>query len=214
MIIDVSVQLSEQTPKWPGSPGCSVTRLRSLDRGDSTTDSYLACDVHSGTHLDAPAHILPKGATTDTLALETLIGPAVVVEHEGRGHITAGLLEEMQIDRNTRRLLFKTGNSAFWQHAEFQKDFIGLTADAAEWIVKQKIALVGIDYLSIEPYGQSLGTHTILLESGVVILEGLDLSKVAPGNYELICLPLKLAGSEGAPARTVLRPITDTREIV
>jgi arylformamidase len=185
-----------------------------MEQGDSTTDSYLACDVHSGTHLDAPAHILPDGVATASLSLETLIGPAVVAEHGVPGHITADLLAGMKIGNDTRRLLLKTRNSTFWEKEEFQKDFIGLTADAAEWIVEQNIALVGIDYLSIEPYGQSLGTHTILLQAGVVILEGLDLSKVTPGTYEMICLPLKLADSEGAPARTVLRPISATGEML
>jgi arylformamidase len=212
MYVDISVQLSERIPKWPGSTGCSITRVRSIEQGDLTTDSCLSCDVHSGTHIDAPAHILANGATVESLSLENLIGPAVVVEHSSSRHITANILEMMGINPDTNRVLFKTGNSQLWKYEEFQTDFIGLTADAAEWIVKRGIVLVGIDYLSIEPYGQSLGTHKILLKAGVIILEGLNMSAVTSGNYEMICLPMKLAGAEGAPARTVLRKIADTRE--
>jgi len=209
MYIDISVQLSDRIPKWPGSSGCSIIRVRSIALGDLTTDSCLSCDVHSGTHIDAPAHILPNGATVESLPFETLIGPAVAVEHCSSEHISASILELMGIGTKTKRLLFKTGNSKLWGDEEFQKNFIGLTADAAEWIVSRGIILVGIDYLSIEPYGQCLGTHTILLKSGVVILEGLNMSAVTPGNYEMICLPLNLAGAEGAPARTVLRSVRE-----
>ncbi|CAH2029940.1 Metal-dependent hydrolase [Trichlorobacter ammonificans] len=210
MFIDISVKLSDRIPAWPGSSGVSITRVRSIERGDATTDSYLSCDVHSGTHLDAPAHIFADGATVDALSLESLIGPATVVEHDALGHITATTLERMVIGSDTKRLLFKTQNSSLWNRKEFAKDFIGLTADAAEWIVRRKIEVVGIDYLSIEPFGQNLGTHSILLRSGVIILEGLNMSSVTSGQYEMICLPIRLAGAEGAPARAVLKPVTMT----
>lgn len=210
--IDISVQLDNTLPTWPGSVGYDLSRTRSIANGDSTTDSHLSCDVHVGTHIDAPAHVLPNGATIEALPLENLIGPAVVAEHTGPGHITADVLDRMEIPCGTKRLLFKTRNSALWQKAEFDVNFIALTADAAEWVVRRGILLVGIDYLSIEPYGQKLGTHTILLQAGVTLLEGLNMAKAAPGTYKLICLPINLAGAEGAPARALLSPLADIPE--
>lgn len=204
-LLDISVQLNGVLPVWPDSTGYSLSTVQSIAGGDPVNVSHLACDVHSGTHIDAPAHFFADGATVDQIPLDFLIGPAVVIEHCASRHVTAADLEKADIASGTRRLLIKTGNSALWRESAFCADYLALTADAAEWIVRNGIKLVGIDYLSIEPFGECLGTHRILLGAGVIVLEGLDLHVAKPGMYELICLPLNLAGAEGAPVRAVLR---------
>jgi arylformamidase len=141
------------------------------------------------------------------LSLDMLIGPVLVVQiPEDVGVITAAVLQKVEIPSGTLRLLFRTRNSNLWKHSvkEFSNDFVGVSQDGAEWLVSSGVQLVGIDYLSIAPYKQSIPTHRALLEPGVVILEGLDLSTVSPGVYTLYCLPLKLMGSDGAPARAIL----------
>ena len=166
--------------------------------------------AHTGTHVDAPAHFIAGGARVEAMNLDSLIGPARVIEISDdvmaitSGHIRASKLSGMT------RVLFKTRNSAFWNEVDkgFRKDFTYIEPDAAAELVEMGVRLVGIDYLSVEKYGSTrFDTHTILLECGVVILEGLDLRKVEAGDYELICLPIKLAGGtgDGAPARAVLR---------
>ena len=206
-IIDISVPLRAGMPVWPDSPGYHLTQFQSMEAGDAWNNSRLDSDVHVGTHIDAPRHFLPKGSTIDALPLEVLIGPAVVVSLPEVEAITRADLERLNLPRGVQRLLFRTRNSRLWTSGEtkFRKDFVALTADAAAWIVDRQIRLVGIDYLSIQRFDDSPETHRILLENAVVILEGLNLSRVEPGPYELICLPLNLVGAEGAPARAVLR---------
>jgi arylformamidase len=163
--------------------------------------------VHSGTHVDAPAHFIENGASVEQLPLEALMGPVTVVELLEAEIITPELLEAQELAPETRRLLVKTKNSALWAdpgHA-FNPDFVALNSESARWIVNQGIDLVGIDYLSIQMFKDTEPlTHRILLEAGIVIVEGLDLRMVDPGDYQLFCLPIKLAGCEGAPARAVL----------
>lgn len=185
-----------------------------MESGDHANVSRLDCDIHTGTHIDAPKHFLQDGDTIDHVRLDTLVGPASVIELSSMKTIIAEDLENMTRNLRTRRLLIKTGNSRFWANGitEFQKDFTALTAEAAHWVVDRGIHLIGIDYLSVEPYGDLFLTHKILLKAGVVILEGLNLAAVQPGDYELICLPLKIVGAEGAPARAVLRNIAPSCE--
>jgi arylformamidase len=178
-----------------------------MDAGAHDNVSRLGCSVHTGTHVDAPHHFLNDHRTVEHLSLDLLIGQARVVQiPEDVGLINADILEKSQIPPRTERLLLKTRNSLLWRggEREFKKDFVGVSADGAEWLVLFGVKLVGIDYLSIAPYKQSAATHQTLLKPGIIILEGLDLSAVPPGTYELFCLPLKLTGSDGAPARVVL----------
>jgi len=211
-IYDVSVTLSDQTPTYPGDPGIEITQWLNLEQGDAANVSLLHFGAHSGTHVDAPAHFIKGGSKVDSLSFENLIGPACVLEvpdevmEIGKDFLTG--LDLM----NVERVLFKTRNSAFWSEANghFRSDYTYLTAEAAAFLVEKKIKLVGIDYLSVEKFkADKFETHEILLGHGVTILEGLDLRQVSSGDYELICLPLKIgAGSgDGAPARAVLRTL-------
>ena len=206
-IFDISVSIHPKLPVWPGDPPVVLERYRQQSKGDASNDSRLACSVHCGTHIDAPAHFIENATAIERLSLDTLVGRATVVELPDIDKITPDLLETRQIDTRTERLLFKTKNSELWADPEheFYPDFVALSAESARWIVKRGIKLVGIDYLSIQMFNDTEQlTHRILLEAGVIILEGLDLRAVAPGSYQLICLPLKLAGSDGSPARAIL----------
>jgi arylformamidase len=192
---------------WPGDPPVVLERYRQQSKGDASNDSRLACSVHCGTHIDAPAHFIENGTTVEQLSLDSLVGSATVVEFSGIDRVTPGLLETRRIDTHTERLLIKTENSDLWSDPEhaFYPQFVALSAESARWIVSRGIKLVGIDYLSIQMFNDAEPlTHRILLEAGVIILEGLNLRDIEAGTYQLICLPLKLAGSDGAPARAIL----------
>jgi len=197
-------------PVWPDSIGLRLYRTQSLEDGDESNVSRLDCDVHTGTHVDAPRHFLENGITVEQLPLDTLVGPAIVAYLPHADAITAGDLAALAMPPGTERLLLRTHNSELWatRATEFRKDYVALTADAARWVVDQDIHLIGVDYLSVQRYDDSPLTHQILLEAGVILLEGLNLADVQPGMYELICLPLKLVGAEGAPARAVLRRVS------
>jgi arylformamidase len=206
-ILDISVPISSNLPVWPGDPRIVLERYRSICKGDMSNDSKLACSVHAGTHVDAPAHFIENGSTVEQLPLGILIGPALVAELPETEAITADDLGKLDLQPEVTRLLLKTKNSALWTDLEhrFNPNFTALTSGAAEWLVHNGIRLVGIDYLSVQLFGEAEAlTHRILLEAGVVILEGLDLHEIRPGSYRLICLPISLVGSDGAPTRAVL----------
>jgi len=211
-IYDVSVPLSAATPTYPGDPGIDIKQWLTLAKGDAANVSLINFGLHSGTHVDAPAHFIEGGAKVDSLPLESLMGEAEVVEVPDRKHVIDEYFINANCLRGSQRILFKTRNSAFWNNTEngFREDYTYLAADAARRLVELGIKLVGIDYLSVEQFN-SVGfqTHHALLSRGVVILEGLDLRAVTPGVYELICLPLKIAGGsgDGAPARVILRTL-------
>ncbi len=207
-IYDLSVPVAPgKIPIWPGDPEPVLARFAKMEDGSEANVSQLSACVHLGTHIDAPYHFIPDGATVERLPLETLIGEADVIDFTHlNGHITAAALEAAAIPPQATRLLFKTRNSAWWAAGDpdFHPDYIALTDDAAAYLVARGVRLVGIDYLSIAPYDDPGPTHRTLLRAGVVIIETLDLSAVPAGRYTLHCLPLKLVGSEGAPARVVL----------
>lgn len=209
-IYDVTVPISNELPTWPGDPGVQLTVWRSLSSGDAANVSMLNLGAHTGTHVDAPAHFIEGAPKVESLPLEILIGEAQVVEVPDD---VFAIDEEFALDHcapGTTRIIFKTRNSAFWNESnpEFHTDFTYLDLKAAERLVERGIKLVGIDYLSIEKYDSTQHEiHLALLSHGVVILEGLNLTDVPAGRYELICLPLRLRTSkgDGAPARVVLR---------
>jgi arylformamidase len=206
-LIDISLPLQPDLPTWPGDPRLQRERFVCMEEGHVANVSQLACCVHVGTHVDAPYHFVADGKTVEHLALDTLIGEAVVVHVPDVESVTAADLERLTLPAGVQRLLLRTHNSALWAAgmAPFREEYVALTEDAAQWVVDHSIRLIGVDYLSVQRYHDGPRTHQILLEAEVIILEGLNLAHVAPGTYELLCLPLKLIGAEGAPARTVLR---------
>lgn len=204
---DISVPISATMPIWPGDPAIEVKQVSSINLGDEFNLSRLELGTHTLTHVDAPRHFIEQGLSVDRLPLDILIGSAVVVEPGFEDNlITAGHLDQLGM-HNVERLLIKTRNSSLWAGGrhEFEPDFVSLSNDAARWLVSKGIKLVGIDYLSIEAFNaRDLLVHHTLLEKGIVILEGLDLSQVPEGRYQLICLPLKVCDGDGAPARVIL----------
>lgn len=207
-LYDISLPVYPGMVVWPGDPPVILERFQKVEEGARCNVSRLEAGTHIGTHVDAPFHFLADGSTVEQLPLETLVGPVEVVAFPDHvDMVSARLLEEAGIPPGTRRLLCKTRNSARWARGEreFDESFVALTEDAAEWIVARGISLIGVDYLSVARYLEPGGTtHLVLLSAGVVIVEGLDLSAVPPGSYTLVCLPLKLIGSDGAPARAIL----------
>lgn len=205
---DISLTISPSLPTWPGDPGIILERVDKIEEGANANVSKLDMGVHTGTHVDAPYHFLGGDApTAEQLSLRILTGRAYVLQiPDDVAVIDRATLERVDIPPRTRRLLFKTHNSEYWARNEkkFQTNFVGIDAGGAQYLVERGVKLVGVDYLSVSPYKNSRPTHEILLKSGVVVVEGLDLSKVSQGRYTLYCLPLKLAGSDGAPARAIL----------
>ncbi len=201
MIYDISLPISNDLPVWPGDPTVRIVRDDSLP-----AVSEITLSSHTGTHVDAPAHFIAGGATVDQLPLDALVGPAWVVYLPGPGPITADQLAAADIPDGPIRLLLRTDNSGrnalVWA---FETDFVALAPDAADWLLARGIRLVGIDAPSIEPLiTRGDPVHHTLLGAGVVIVENLDLTDVAPGAYRLACLPLRIVGGDGAPARAIL----------
>lgn len=206
-IDDISVTITNQLPTWPGDPNVELGRVSKIEEGANANVSQICMGVHTGTHVDAPFHFLPGGSTVESMPLDVLVGPVLVVRIPDEVEvINSEALKQAHIPANTERLLFKTRNSAFWAEKEqhFHTDFIGIDQDGADYLVNLGIKLVGIDYLSISPYHHSRPTHEALLSAKMVIIEGLNLARIEPGSYTLYCLPLKLGGSDGAPARAIL----------
>ncbi len=206
-IYDISLTISPTLPTWPGDPALELEQIESMDKGASANVTHISAAVHLGTHVDAPHHFLNDGRTVESLPLSILTGPCYVVQlPDGVEAITADMLERMELTFDFKRILFGTRNSHLWAKGEtkFQTDFVAITEDGAEWLVERGVQLVGVDYLSVAPYGDSAPTHTVLLKAGVVVVEGLNLSQISRGFYDLYCLPLKIAGSDGAPARAIL----------
>ena len=204
-IFDITIPIHPDMPVWPGDASVQLERVRKIEEGANANVSNLALSVHTGTHVDAPCHFIPDGVALDRVPLERFIGEVAVVEIPGVDLITAAILHG-KIPLSTTRIIFKTKNSSIWIHKDhpFYEAFTALSPDGAQYLVDLGIKFVGIDYLSIAPFKDLRPTHEILLGAGVVILEGVDLSAVTPGEYMLYCLPLKLVGVDGAPARTIL----------
>ncbi|GIK56794.1 MAG: cyclase family protein [Chloroflexi bacterium] len=205
-IYDLTLPITPDLIVWPGDPPLQFSQPYHLERGDICTVTRLSLSVHTGTHLDAPAHFVPGGAGVEVLALSTLIGPALVVEALAVPALTAAVLAALPIPSGTERLLVKTDNAARWTVGEtvFYEEYVAVTADGARWLVDNGIKLIGVDYLSVAPFAELVSPHQILLNAGVIPVEGLNLDGVPPGPYQLVCLPLLIPGSDGAPCRAVL----------
>ena len=206
-IYDISLSLSPNLPFWPGDPGLKLEQFESMDKGAAYNATQIISSVHVGTHVDAPRHFINGGRTVEQLPLEVLTGPCYVVQlPDGIEAITAEVLDRTEVTSEMKRVLFGTSNSHLWARGEskFQTDFVAITEDGAEWLVERGVQLVGVDYLSVAPYDEPIPTHVTLLQAGVVVVEGLNLSNIMRGFYDLYCLPLKIVGSDGAPARAIL----------
>lgn len=206
-IHDITVPFRADGPLWPGDPAPRVTLMKSQEGGYRCNVTRLDTGVHFGTHLDAPCHFIEGGKGVDELDLSVLVGPCTVAEIPGVREIGPDHLAALDLGPDVTRLLLRTRNSALWDnpaHA-FEKDFAAITAEAAQWVVDRGIRLIGIDYLSIQLFADAVSTtHLVLLGAEVIIVEGLDLRAVSPGDYHLACLPMKLAGADGAPVRAIL----------
>ena len=208
-IYDVTVTISELMPVWPGDPRTRIQRVSSIADGDSCNVSRLELSSHTGTHVDAPYHFIQQGLTVDRLPLDLLMGPAFIAEMDGLEGNTIQVfdLARLHFPKDTTRLLLKTTNSYFWEDrlSEFEHGYVHLGPKAAEWLVRRGVQLVGVDYLSVEAFGsEEHRVHHTLLQAGVIIVEGLNLSRVPAGRCELMCLPLKIEGGDGAPARVLV----------
>jgi len=192
---------------WPGDPAVIMQRVQDMERGDRCNVTTLSMSAHTGTHMDAPFHFLQRGAGIDALPLEATLGPARVIGIEDRHSVKPAALRRHRIRRG-ERILLKTRNSRrCWRTDAFIEDYVYVTGQAAEFLVERGVRTVGVDYLSVGAcHGDGAEVHRLLLGAGVWIIEGLDLSSVRPGRYELICLPLRIPGADGAPARAALRP--------
>lgn len=211
-IYDVSVPISATTPVYQGDPGIEIRQWAALAAGDAANVSLLHFGAHTGTHVDAPSHFIEGGSKVDAMPLDALVGAVrVILMPDDVDAIKASHLSAQSLEGATR-VIFKTRNSAFWSDTTsgFRQDFTYITPDAARALVQSGVRLVGIDYLSVEKFqSERHETHQILLSNGIVIVEGLDLREVTAGDYELICLPLKIAEGtgDGAPARAILRTL-------
>ncbi|MEW5829466.1 MAG: cyclase family protein [Chloroflexota bacterium] len=207
MIYDISLPISPDLPVWPGDPNIVLEQVAAMDDGAEANVTRLDMSAHTGTHVDAPHHFMNDGRTVENLSLEALVGECYVLRVANEiDEITADILEKADIPKDAVRLLFRTRNSELWRRGEsrFQTGFAAVSEDGARWLVERGVKLVGVDYLSVAAYSQPVPTHRALLAAGVVVVEGLDLSRVEPGVYVLYCLPLKLVGADGAPARAIL----------
>lgn len=208
VIRDISLPIGSDLLTWPTDPPVELTAASRISKGDAANVSEIRFGTHTGTHIDPPFHFIDQGARVDELDLEILVGEATVADlTEADTMISPQDLESLDLGRDTKRLLLKTRNSALWQTLpiQFPDSYVALSPESAEWIVSRGIRLVGTDFLSIEKRGApGHPVHVTLLEAGVVIVEGLSLHAVPAGNYQLVCLPLRIADGDGAPARAIL----------
>ena len=204
---DVTVTIDSTMPTYLGDPSFKRRVVQAISDGKPADVSLLTLSAHIGTHVDAPSHLIPGGKTVDALDLGVMVGRARVVEFDAPGTITAEFFEGITNLGADERILLKTRNSSLWEKREFTQDYVGLSVDAADWLIDKGFKLVGIDYLSIDAPGNvDLPVHRALLTNDVVVVESLNLEQVPEGHYQLVCLPMKVGGSEGAPARVILLP--------
>lgn len=206
--IDITVPLRTGMAHWPGDPPVSLERISDMDRGDEANVGVLHMSAHTGTHMDAPLHFVKDGAGIDEMPLDATVGPARVIGIEA--DVIGETILAAQGVQSGERILFKTRNSTLcWRFNRcFLKNFVQIDASGARYLAEKRVRAVGIDYLSIGAYGgDGAETHRTLLGAGIWVIEGLDLESVEPGLYELICLPLKIARGDGAPARAMVRSL-------
>lgn len=204
--IDVSVPLRSGMVHWPDNPPVRIERMLDIERGDVANVSTISLGSHTGTHMDAPIHFVRGGEGMDRMPLDAAMGLARVIEIQDPTSIKPDELAPHGIGRG-ERVLFKTRNSSLaWWTQDFIEDFVYVSQEAARYLAERGVRTVGVDYLSVGGfYADGVETHQALLGAGIWVIEGLDLSRVEPGEHELMCLPLKVEGGDGAPARALLR---------
>jgi arylformamidase len=204
-LYDATLSIHEKMVVFPGDPPFTKEPVSQIQTGDDFNLTRLTMGTHLGTHVDPPAHYLEAGATVEQIPLESMVGPGVVADLRGRSQIDRHDLEKSNIGDH-KRVLLKTDNGPRLLESTFHQNYVHLTEDGARYLVEHKVRLVGIDYLSIEhPENPGSPVHHILLEAGVLVVEGVQLLEIPSGEYEIFCLPLKIKGADGAPARVLLR---------
>jgi arylformamidase len=204
-LIDITVPIDARLATYPGNTPFTLEPIKRLARGDSSNVSTLHMSAHAGTHVDAPRHFFDQAAGAEGLPLEMLCGRTRVIELTTRRSVTAEDLAAFDLSEDVR-LLLKTHNSRLWGSPEFHADFIGVTESGARFLVDHGVKVLGVDYLSVEAFKTpGAPAHHVLLGSGTIVIEGLNLRDVEPGTYDMFCLPLPVVGSDGAPARVILR---------
>jgi arylformamidase len=206
--IDITVPLSSGMVHWPGDPDPTFHRIAEISAGSDANVTFCKTPAHIGTHMDAPAHFIDGARTIESFPLSIGIGPAQVIHvPDSVDIITEREVERIQLSPGDR-VLFRTRNSnSTWDRAAFQEDYVAMDATAARLLVKAGVSLIGVDYLSVGLFkGDNVETHRTILGAGIWIAEGLKLGSIAAGWYDLICLPLPISGSDGAPARVAVRP--------
>lgn len=201
---DLSMSIENGMISWPSDGPVKIDRVRSMEHGERLNQSRLDMSAHTGTHIDAPVHFLKDGTGIDTVPLEILIGPAVLVNIAGVREVGSQHFQSAGIPSGTERLLVKTDNEKLLEKSKFDKEFTYITREGAGYLIEQGIRLVGVDYLSVAEYGKGDAVHRALLGAGIVIIEGLDLRDVPAGSYHMTALPLRIKDCDGAPARVVL----------
>lgn len=208
--IDISLPITSELPTWPGDPQVSFHALSAISMGDESNLTQISMSLHTGTHIDAPKHFIDTGRTTDQIPLEKLIGDVLVVGIDDSVDVLTDAVLETHLQsadiKQANKILFKTRNSNILHtHLhEFHTDFVGIDTSAANYLAQFNLDLIGVDYFSVSPYNETSSPHLILLSREIVLLEGIDLTNVSPGFYQLICLPIKVFDCEGAPARAIL----------
>lgn len=203
---DISVPIGNRTITYDGDPPVRFERVAAIADGAVANVSRLDFGVHSGTHVDAPVHFIDGSMGIEALPLDVLVGPAWVADAIAvDGQFDRAAIDRLAIPAGTERLLIRSRNSRLWDRPTFDRSFAGLTEDGAHALIERGVRLVGADYLSIAPFEDPTPTHVTLLAAGVVIVESLDLREIEPGAYDLICLPLLIPGSDGGPARAIVR---------
>jgi arylformamidase len=204
-LIDVSVPIDASLPTYPGNTPFSLEAIKRISRGESSNVSTVHMSAHAGTHVDAPRHFFDGAAGVDLLPLEMLLGRVRVIEVRSRKGIGPDELSEIDLSEDVR-VLIKTTNSRLWGSPEFNRDYVGVTEAGAKHLIGHGIKVLGVDYLSVEQFkNPGAPAHHVLLGGGTIVIEGLNLRDVDPGVYEMFCLPLRIVGADGAPARVVLR---------
>lgn len=204
---DITLTITRDLVVWPDDPPVEITHTDRIADGSLANMSRINMGVHTGTHVDAPYHFIDDGIKVDELEIDLLTGRAYVLHlPDDLNLITKETIENSSIPPRTKRVLFRTRNSQRWLDGNntFDPNYVALDEEAAALLIKRGVKLVGVDYLSVAPYEDVAPTHNVLLENGIVVVEGLDLSAVQQGRYTLYCLPLKIGGADGAPARAIL----------